>query len=153
MLIPHEPPAIEMYDDPGEWEEKFRKVLKTYETQGMKAAMLEFVSGNIDEKDAAAMQNKEVDPNSQSFKNSAFWFAHELPVYPYTKWKAEDFKPYKDKLLPADGKESEGFFTTFANLRLSQVLGIDVLSVPGGHLGYVFDAQPFAEKLINALLK
>lgn len=153
MLVPHEPPAIEMYDNPGEWEDKFRQVLKTYETQGMKAAMLEFVSGNIDEKDAAAMQNKDMDPNSQTAKNSKFWFAHELPVYPYTKWKAEDFKPYKDKMLPANGKESEGYFTTFANMKLSEVLGLDILSVPGGHLGYAFDAKVYAEILTKALLK
>ncbi|RFM26855.1 alpha/beta hydrolase [Deminuibacter soli] len=152
LLVSHEPPAIELFGNKGNWGDFFRQVHKTYETEGMKAAMIEFVSGNIDEKDAAAMQNKDLDPNSQAAKNSKYWFDHELPVYPYTKWTTTDFKPYKNKLLLANGLDSESYFTTFANLNLSKDLGLSILSVPGGHLGYAFDPQPFSEILTSALL-
>jgi len=73
-------------------------------------------------------------------------------MYPYTKWTTSDFKPFRNKMLPANGKASEGYFTTFANIQLSKDLDLEILSVPGGHLGFLFDAKEFAEILTKALL-
>jgi hypothetical protein len=76
-----------------------------------------------------------------------------LPIYPYTRWTTEDFKPFREKILPANGLASQGYFTTLANLKLSRDLGLEILSVPSGHLGYAFCPQQFAETLTKALLK
>lgn len=155
MLVPHEPPAIDMYDEPekSQWASFFRDVEQTYKTQGVAPAMKQFAEGNIDEKDAAAMQHVDTDPNSETAKNTRFWFDHELPFYPYTRWITADFKPFREKMLPAVGLASRGYFTELANLQLSKDLGLEILAVPSGHLGYAFCPQQFAETLTKALLK
>ena len=154
MLIPHEPPAIELFaNDKEKWEKVFKDVLVTYRTEGIKAAMQQFADGNVPPKDAQAMQHKDLAPDSQTTKDTRYWFEHELPIYPYTKWTVNDFAPCRNKLLPANGTESAGYFPTFANLNLHRELGVDILSVPGGHLGYLFEAEEFARILTKALLK
>lgn len=85
--------------------------------------------------------------------NTQYWFEREFLFYPKTDFDIEkDFRPIKDKLLIVNGELSpKDAYQYRANETLAQQLGLQLVLLPGEHVGHATHAKQFAGQLAKAL--
>lgn len=151
-LIAHEPPALELLPDSEHWGEFFRDVYETYEETGVGPAMQKFASRMANDADAEAMINRSGSSDSDTAaKNRIRWFEHEFNPVATHEADVDALAEHSDRLVPVRGRESEGTPPYRALTILAEQLGLDILDVPGGHLGYATNPSRFAQELVDGL--
>jgi acetyltransferase/esterase len=137
--VVHEPPILDLLDDPDAWTARFAAVAATYRRDGHAAAMAEF--------GALVGMAVPAGPVPESARrNRAFWFAHEFRQYPALRLDLDALTAAT--IVPAAG--AHGPLTT-ATTRLAARLGRPVADLPGGHDGYVTHPAAFADALAALL--
>jgi pimeloyl-ACP methyl ester carboxylesterase len=157
-VVVHEPPILELLDDPDAWADRLAGVFTTYETAGLWTAMTEFghlvglgappapsagpPSGAERVAEIAAMRARAVG-------NMTFWMEHEFRQYPAYHPDLDTLAAVAAKVVPAGGRESRenGSMPFQPVVALAGRLGLDIAEFPGGHIGYAQHAGEFATRL------
>ncbi|RMJ25229.1 hypothetical protein PHISP_03887 [Aspergillus sp. HF37] len=153
-VIPHEPPVLKALPDAGEtWRLVLREIYDTYRQRGVPPAMERFAAAIADGAEAEMMP-RAMDPANGGFVplNIMYWFERELLVYPEVDLDMEVLARRRDKLVLAKGTQvrSHSLLEPVVH-SLARELQVPVLSLPGPHLGYLFQPEEFASDLLYEL--
>ena len=86
--------------------------------------------------------------------NAQYWFERELLYYVAYDFDVEELRLRKSKLLLAVGEDSNKEAAQYrTDVVLSEKLGLDIVHLPGAHLGFASHPEQFAQRLIEALEK
>jgi pimeloyl-ACP methyl ester carboxylesterase len=157
-VVVHEPPILELLDDPDAWADRLAGVFTTYEASGLWPAMAQFSHvvglgrpmapppGADPAAEIAAMRARAKD-------NMTFWMEHEFLQYPAYKPDLDALAAVADKIVPAGGRHSRanGSMPFLPVITLAGRLGRDIAEFPGGHLGYGEHPGDFATRLGQVL--
>jgi len=75
------------------------------------------------------------------------WFKYEIRQYTESDISIEDFNKHKELITLLNGTDSKGSFPQDVNFYISKHTGIDIIDIPGGHLGYAQKPEGFANVL------
>ena len=159
-LIPHEPPAYKLLDDPEYLHRKQQEIYDTYRASGIPPA-LELFKNLIKAGHEGAGLQAAFDARNGPYisSNTLYWFEREVMDYPFRDFD-QDVEPngslrkHQDKLLLANGKLSNKEAPQYlANIKLEERLGLKdaVVHFSGAHLGYFTHAEDFARELLGFL--
>jgi len=151
-LIPHEPPAMKLLPDCEDLWVAQNEIYTTYRKSGIPPAMEKFAhlikAGPEGQALAAAFDAR----RPFVFANTMYWFEREFLVYPFRDIDVTILEKHKGVLLLANGRESNKEALQYrANVVLGERLGLQVVLLPGFHLGFASDPQEFAKELLDAL--
>jgi pimeloyl-ACP methyl ester carboxylesterase len=156
--VVHEPPVLELLDDPQEWRDRFAAIAATYREHGTERAFAEFVQavglGSLARPPTGAPVAAELAALLERMAdNRAFWFAHEFEQYPARHLDLDALAAVADRIVLAVGRDSRdrGAMPALPNLGLGRLLGRPVADLPGGHVGYAEHPAEFAEGLERLL--
>jgi pimeloyl-ACP methyl ester carboxylesterase len=91
-------------------------------------------------------------PLRQGFlANASYWMEHELRQYPRVELDLDQLAAHARQLVLAGGRDSQDQMTYQPNIVLAQKLGLKVVDLPGGHLGFMAQPAEFASELMDAL--
>ena len=157
-VVVHEPPILELLDDPDAWAERLAGVSATYQTAGLWPAMAQF--GHLvglgrptapppradSAAEIAAMRARAED-------NMTFWMEHEFRQYPAYHPDLGALAAVADKIVPAGGRDSRenGSMPFLPVITLAGRLGREIAEFPGGHAGYGEHPADFAARLGQVL--
>ena len=141
--VVHEPPILELLDDPDAWSARFAGVFATYETAGLWPAMAEFAEAvGLDR--SAAPPGADVPPEmaaifARTQDNMTFWMEHEFRQYPGYHPDLDALTAVAEKIVLAGGRDSResGSMPFLPNVALGRRLGREIVEFPGGHVGYL----------------
>jgi pimeloyl-ACP methyl ester carboxylesterase len=151
-LISHEPPSLAVL--PEEFRAQgtgvFQHVYDTYRAHGVEEAMAVFSSGFGP--DGTVMRTgMDINQSDEIRANVMYWFEFELRQYTADPVNVELLQSAKEKFVPMAGVESGNEPGVGPVSVIAQILGKEVVRVPGGHVGYETATQPFVEELLKVL--
>jgi acetyltransferase/esterase len=76
---------------------------------------------------------------------------HEMRQYPASDLDVDALAKHVGSIVLASGRESQGHLNYRIAETLSSKLGLDMLEMPGGHLGCAIEPAEFAAELMSAL--
>ncbi|OGM46041.1 hypothetical protein ABOM_005634 [Aspergillus bombycis] len=85
--------------------------------------------------------------------DTAFFFGFELQLVLDYHFDLENIRPHRDKLVCMKGSDISPELASCPVIALSDALGTSLELTPGGHNGFITDAEEFAKKLISTLDK
>jgi pimeloyl-ACP methyl ester carboxylesterase len=152
--VVHEPPILELLDDPGAWAARFDGIFDTYQTAGLWPAMAQFGQAVGLAGPPAPPPGADVPPEvaailARAEGNMAFWMEHEFRQYPAYHPDLDALAAVAGKLLLAGGRDSreKGSMPFLPVVALGRRLGRDIAEFPGGHIGYAEHPADFAAQL------
>lgn len=163
VLVAHEPPLVELLPDAARWTAFFDEVYQTYLSQGVDAAMHRFGVGigmsyglkpprrTGGARGGGAVLGGGVELARRARTNNEFFLNHELRRYPFHPVDLDVLWGLSSRLVLAGGSESAESFPGRTVAALADRLGVDVVDVPGGHVGYLTHSNAFADRLAAVL--
>lgn len=145
-LVLHEPAAVKLLPDADKWIGFFSELYERYHQSGP-AAFEMFREHMLAPSDRIFRPP----PDSGQAANIAYWFEHELRQYPAVDLDLDLLRTFADRIVIAAGQESRGYPAHEVSVRLGEELGLEVIELPGGHLGCITHPAPFADGLMRAL--
>jgi acetyltransferase/esterase len=145
-LVPFEPPAVLQLSDGQQWVDFFHEVYDLYRQAGIGPAMHTFRERAFPEVDRRVMAQA---PKNEA--NAIYWFEHELRQYPPVDLNLGALTDHAERILPAVGREANGYPAHDVAVVLGRKLGRDVVELPGGHVGCIAHPAEFARDLMRAL--
>ncbi|KAB8274649.1 Alpha/Beta hydrolase protein [Aspergillus minisclerotigenes] len=88
---------------------------------------------------------------SQPVDEAMLFFKFELPIVLNYHLDLENLRLYRDRLVLMKGLDISPELASNPVITLSDVLETAVVFAPGGHNGFITDAEEFAKKMISAL--
>lgn len=165
LLLPHEPPAVTLLPDADELLGRLDGVYGTYRTSGETAAMAEFMEAVFGATGPGGLGGRPGDPAPGQVPpgaaemagriqaNLAFWLEHELRTYPRHPVDIGALRAVAGRIAPVCGRESRAQFPYRAATALAERIGAAATELPGGHVGYLTDADAFAAELAGVLAR
>ena len=151
-LVPYEPPAARLLPDFDELWVQHQEVYDTYRRSGIPPALEKFAKVTRADQ---VMLVRMIDPRNGPylFSNTQYWFEREFMYYPKTGFDVEgELRPLANKLLLVNGALSNREpYQYRANAVLGEKLGLEVVHLPGEHVGHATHAQQFSHELLEAL--
>ncbi|MFE7933063.1 alpha/beta fold hydrolase [Streptomyces sp. NPDC057456] len=157
-VVAHEPPLLELLEDPAPHRALFTEVREIFHTEGAEAAMTRLGEGLADGSDRPApAQPTELPPEIQEM---AVRMHANLPVFlgrvlcPFSSAVPDlaALRPVAHKLVPAAGRDSRRQLPLYGPAeRLGELLGRGLVEFPGGHLAAVESPKEFADRLLTVL--
>ena len=152
--VVHEPPILELLDDPGAWADRFAGIFATYQTAGLWPAMAQFgqavglQAGPAAPPPGAGAAHETAAMLARAEENMRFWREHEFRQYPAYHPDLDALAP-AGKIVPACGRDSreKGNMPFLPVVTLARRLGRDIAEFPGGHVGYAEQPGDFAARL------
>jgi len=152
MVVTLEPPVVRLLPDGQKWLDLFSRVYDIYAEAGMEPAIKEFRDKAYSPYDKQTLGRTGLRNHDEYvLDNARYWFEHELRQYPPVKLDLEKLKHYRDRIMLAVGRESGGTPAHDVNVELAKQLGLSLLELPGGHVGYLAHPGEFARQLVLAL--
>jgi pimeloyl-ACP methyl ester carboxylesterase len=148
-LVPHEPPAVRLLPDGQKWIDFFLEVYDLSRQSGPELALRKFGEKVLTNSDLQAMAS--APKNKDALSNVTYWFDHEVRQYPVVDLDLDTLKTYADRMLLLAGRESRGYPAHEVSVDLANKLGLGVIEVPGGHLGFLSQPTEFARRVVQAL--
>lgn len=149
----HEPPINTFLPDSDYWKEKNDEIVSIALNEGLQQAMQVFGKTlNIAPLDAKSMSqpvSENDEDKKEQYNSMMFWIEYEIRQYTHSDIKLSDLIQYKDKIVLFNGTDSKGSFPQDVNFYINEQTDINLLDIPGGHLGYVQKPDGFAEVLLN----
>ncbi len=147
----HEPPINSFLPDRKKWQEENEDIVQTAFHQNMNVAMKKFATAlNVAPIDAKSMSKPaDTDGDSKRVQEMLNWFRYEIRQYTSSDITLDDFQPYIDRIVLLNGLDSKGSFPQDVNQYISEQLGLEIINIPGGHLGYIQKSEEFAKALIT----
>ncbi|MDQ0682269.1 pimeloyl-ACP methyl ester carboxylesterase [Streptomyces achromogenes] len=157
-VVTHEPPLVELLDDPAPHRALFAEVRETFHRAGAEAAMARLGEGLSDETGRQAPERPtELPPGIREMAgrmhaNLPVFLGRVLVPFSSTVPDLAALRPVADRLTPAAGQDSRGQTALHGPaVRLAELLGSTFAEFPGGHLGAVEDPEEFAGRLLTVL--
>jgi acetyltransferase/esterase len=149
-VVAHEPPAVRLLPDGGQWVDFFDDVYDTYRRAGVDPALEQFAEGTGIPQGGPPPP---ADPTVCSYEaaNNVYWFERELRQYPRVRLDVDTLAAHADQLMLAGGRESTRDIAYQPNMVLAQRLHKTIVNLPGGHLGFLTHPTEFARELLVAL--
>ncbi|MFF7726475.1 alpha/beta fold hydrolase [Streptomyces sp. NPDC008001] len=155
-VVAHEPPLLELLEDPAPHRALFTGVRETFRAEGVGAAMARFAEG-LGGGDRPSEQPAEVAPEIREMaprmhRNTPVFLEHIL--CPFSSWAPDlgALRPAAGKLVPAAGRESREQVPLYGPAaRLAELTGSPLAEFPGGHLGCTERPAEFAARLLDVL--
>jgi pimeloyl-ACP methyl ester carboxylesterase len=156
--VAHEPPILELLDDPKAWAARFAGIHATYTSAGLWPAMAQFAQAvglTRPTAEAEIVSPERVALMERLPDNMAFWFEHEFDSYPAYRIDLRKLEALGDRLVLAGGRDSReaAAMPYLPNVGLAQQLGLTIVDFPGGHTGYTEHPAEFASQLGELLLR
>lgn len=150
----HEPPINTFLPDASYWQDKNAEIIDIALNEGMPQAMKLFgetlkISQLDQEYMSKPAQSGDDAESKKIFEQMKNWFKYEIRQYTESDITIEDLSQYKDIITLLNGTDSKGSFPQEVNFFISESTGIDIVDIPGGHLGYVQKPEGFAEVLLK----
>lgn len=150
----HEPPINTFLPDASYWQDKNAEIIDIALNEGMPQAMKLFGEtlkiSQLDQEYMSKPAQSGNDAESKKiFEQMKGWFKYEIRQYTESDITIEDLAQYKDIITLLNGTDSKGSFPQEVNFFISESTGIDIVDIPGGHLGYVQKPEGFAEVLLK----
>jgi pimeloyl-ACP methyl ester carboxylesterase len=153
-VVAHEPPLLELLDDPAPHRELFAEVREVFRAEGAGPAMARLGEGLGGRPSAEAAEPppeiQEMAPRMHA--NLPVFLGHMLVPFSSTVPDLAALRPVARKLVPAAGRDSRAQVPLYGPVaRLAELLGSQVVEFPGGHLGAVESPKEFAKELLAVL--
>jgi pimeloyl-ACP methyl ester carboxylesterase len=153
-LVAHDPPLPQLLPE----QERIKaerdqlEMEEIYQRSGIGPAMAKIVTFLGIDFD----QDREPDvamppPSAQRLADMAFFFQHDAPAARRYRLDLTALRSAATRIVPAAGRTSQDTWPSDCSDRLAEVIGTSVVEFPGGHSGYVFHPQAFAETLHRTL--
>ncbi len=150
-VVAHEPPAVSLLPDAAKWWAFFDGIYDTYRKDGIPKAMHQFAS-RIAKEDRQLMERYMTkQANEYTMANVTYWMEHELRQYPRVELDLDALAAHARQLVLAGGRDAQDKLAYQPNKVLARQLGLDLVHLPGGHLGFMVYPAEFAKELMNAL--
>lgn len=91
--------------------------------------------------------------NEYTLANATYWFEHELRQYPAVELDVGALKAHANCIAPTAGRESRGYPCYEVSVELAKEFGLDLIELPGGHVGLLTQPAEFARELVQALAR
>ncbi|PTU84048.1 alpha/beta hydrolase [Staphylococcus pasteuri] len=144
----HEPPINTFLPDSKYWKDKNDDIVNKVLTEGLEVGMKDFAESlkiaPIDAKMMTAQPESE-EAKKEQYQRSMFWVEYEIRQYTHSDITLDDFKKHEDKITLLNGTDSKGSFPQDVNFYINEQIGLPIVAIPGGHLGYVQKPEGFAE--------
>ncbi|MFF4225832.1 alpha/beta fold hydrolase [Streptomyces abikoensis] len=171
-LIAHEPPLLELLDDPVPHKALFADVREVFRAEGVGAAMARFSEGMTGDHPTDHSADRpaerpadrptdrepmELPPEIQEMAsrmhaNQPVFLEHMLVPFSSTVPDVEALRNAATKLVPAAARESRDLLPLYGPVaRLASLVGRPLEEFPGGHLGAVERPREFAERMLTLL--
>ncbi len=167
-VIAHEPPLLELLEDPAPHRALFADVRETARSEGVATAMARFSAGlggqagdqehpAEPETPAGREQEAELAPEIQQmahrmYANMPVFLEHVLCPFSSSTPDLPALRTVAHKLVLAAGRDSRGRLPLYGPAaRLADLVDCALVEFPGGHLGAVEEPQDFAEHLAGLL--
>ncbi|GAA5809852.1 hypothetical protein MFLAVUS_003267 [Mucor flavus] len=121
-----------------------RKGIEIFEVYGRNAALVYYGELYLNKSDRYYMVDKQV---SQVKSGWDYHFEHEAHQYLFTEVDMD--KVHRDKLVMLHGVESTESFISRPGAAFSKALGMEMVPLPGGHIGFYTDYKTFAVEFIK----
>lgn len=153
LLLAHEPPAVSLLPDAEEILAEHKAIYQTYRASGIAPAAEEFAASiKAGPEKEGFLRSMDPKSNQYAFANSMYWFERELWYYAAHRHDLEKLRAQSGKLLLLNGKDSNPEALQYRpNLLLAEMFGIEVHSVPGGHVGFALEALGWAREVLEIL--
>ncbi|MBC2043241.1 alpha/beta hydrolase [Listeria welshimeri] len=150
----HEPPINTFLPDSKKWQEANEKIVQTALNKNMAEAMKLFgetlhiapIDAESMSKPAIETDEAKEDPTTEQMK---YWFTYEIRQYTSSNIILDDFKPHLNQITLLNGTDSKGSFPQDVNDFIAKQLGLTIVDIPGGHLGYIQKPVGFAKILLS----
>ncbi len=151
-VVAHEAPAVSLLPDAAKWWAFFDGIYDIYRKDGVPKAMHQFASGTVGSVDHEVIEHAMREhANEYTLLNAAYWMEHELRQYPRVELDLGALAAHAERIMLACGRDSQGQLPSQPNRVLAQKLGLYIVNLPGGHLGFMSSPAEFAKELMNAL--
>jgi pimeloyl-ACP methyl ester carboxylesterase len=156
-LVAHEPPLVSVLADAAHWHEFHKMLYETYRKHGpdrarpMFRAQVGLIGETRPPKEAELPPDVLAELLERLKKNQVFWYEHELKTYPAWEPDLAMLKSVSGKLAITGGMISRESFSCRPATVLTELLGIELTVVPGGHISHVSQPFEFAEALDRVL--
>ncbi|KAK5122966.1 hypothetical protein LTR85_003532 [Meristemomyces frigidus] len=154
LALLHEPPSFTLLPDVHREQGAglLNHIYGIYRAQGPMAAMEAFTGGLSKGADAEAMKQAMDHSRGDEIRaNSLFWFEFELRQYPLSEVDLGALVKEGAKIVPLAGIKSGDGPGVGPTIVIAAAVQKDVARLPGGHVGYVTDAEGFASGLLRIL--
>ena len=151
-LISYEPPLSKLLPDFDDLWRQHEDIYATYRANGMLPAFLKFADITHMPREMMAGFEQSFD-RPYMFQNCMYWFEREFMTYPKADFDVQkEFGPSKEKLVLVCGEEApREAYQYRGNVKVGEVLGLEVAHFPGNHVGHATHASQFAKKLVEVL--
>lgn len=151
-LVSFEPPAVKQLPDGQKWLDFFYELYDLYRDAGIEPALRKFREQAFAESDLKAMARaREAMSNEYAAANAIYWFEHELRQYPAADLDLDALTARADRIVLMGGRDSPGHPAYEVNVVLAEKLELDLIDMPGGHVGCMAQPAEFATELTQAL--
>ena len=135
-LVLHEPPVMSVLPvtERLEWEDTLKAISDAYRSGGIREATPIFGKGFCNAQDAQAMAGAMT--AEDSLKDTDYFYQHEIDQVKIYKLDVGVLAQNKQKLLFTGGRDSKDFKPYRPLEIIGQQLGIQVVDLAGGHVGY-----------------
>jgi pimeloyl-ACP methyl ester carboxylesterase len=151
-VVAHEPPVVSLLPDAAKWWAFFDGIYDTYRKDGIPKAKQQFANGTVGSIDHQLMERYMTkQANEYTTANAVYWMEHELRQYPRVELDLAALAVHAERIVLAGGRDSQDQLPYQPNRVLASALGLDIVNLPGGHLGFLSSPALFAKELMNAL--
>src|SRR5262249_4348987 len=124
----------------------------TYRQSGVTKAMHKFASETLGSEDSKVIaRSMKLHTNEQNLANATYWMEHELRQYPRVELDLDALTAHAEQIVLVGGRHSQDQLTYQPGKVLAQRLGLDIVNLPGGHLGFMDSPAEFAREFLQAL--
>jgi hypothetical protein len=89
--------------------------------------------------------------NEYTLPNATYWMEYELRQYPRVELDLAKLSAHAERIVLACGREAQDQLTSQPNKVLARQLRREIVTFPGGHLGFLFSPAEFASELLAVL--
>lgn len=149
----HEPPINTFLPDSKYWKDKKDEIVNIALTDGLQSAMTVFGEtlkiSTLDAKSMTQTVSEDNEAQKRQYERMLFWVEYEIRQYTHSDISLEDLSKHKDIVTLLNGTDSKGSFPQDVNFYIAEQTGIQILDIPGGHLGYVQKPEYFGKVLVE----
>src|SRR6266702_2872885 len=151
-VVAHEPPVVLLLPDAAKWWAFFDRIYDSSRKNGIPKAMHQFVSMVAGKEDHQVIERSMTQQaNEYTRANAAYWMEHELRQYPRIELDLAVLAAHSRQILLVGGRDAQEKVSYQSSKALARQLGLTIVDLPGGHIGFVTSPAEFAAALIDAL--
>jgi ubiquinone/menaquinone biosynthesis C-methylase UbiE/pimeloyl-ACP methyl ester carboxylesterase len=151
-VVAHEPPVVSLLPDAAKWWAFFDRIYDSSRKNGIPKAMHQFVSMVVGKEEHQVIERAMTQQaNEYTKSNAGYWMEHELRQYPRIELDLVVLAAHARQILLVGGRDAQDKVSYQSSKALARQLGLNIVDLPGGHLGFMTSPAEFAKELMNAL--